>query len=47
MARRFLTKKTHRFHFVDTDGDRKSYVLILGDDRQALFNQIRPMITDL
>jgi competence protein ComEC len=32
MARRFLNKKTHRFYFVDTDGERKSYVLIFGDE---------------
>ena len=32
MAVRFLNKKTHRFHFVDEDGKRKSYVLIFGDE---------------
>ena len=32
MAVRFLDKKTHRFYFVDADGDRKSYVLIFGDE---------------
>ena len=32
MAVRFLDKKTHRFYFVDEDDDRKSYVLIFGDE---------------
>ncbi len=32
MAVRFLDKKTHRFHFIDEDGDQKSYVLIFGDE---------------
>jgi hypothetical protein len=31
MAVRFLDKKTHRFYFVD-NGERKSYVLIYGDE---------------
>ncbi len=32
MARRFLNKKTQRFYFLDESGDRKSYVLIFGDE---------------
>lgn len=32
MAVRFLDKKIHRFHFIDEDGERKSYVLIFGDE---------------
>jgi len=32
MARRFLNKKTHRFYFVNENGDRKSYVLTFGDE---------------
>jgi competence protein ComEC len=31
MAQRFLNKKTHRFYFVNDDGERKSYVLTYGD----------------
>ena len=36
MAVRFLDKKTHRFYFVDENGDRKSYVLIYGDEVNTL-----------
>jgi hypothetical protein len=36
MAVRFLDKKTHRFYFRDGDGDRKSYVLIFGDEVDTL-----------
>ena len=32
MAQRFLNKKTRRFHFVDENGDDKSYVLTFGDE---------------
>ncbi len=32
MARRFLDKKTHRFYFLDQNGDRKNYVLTFGDE---------------
>lgn len=32
MARRFLEKRTHRFYFLNEDGERKSYVLIYGDE---------------
>lgn len=32
MAVRFLNKKTHRFYFVSKPGERKSYVLIFGDE---------------
>lgn len=32
MAIRYLNKKTHRFYFVNADGERKSYVLIQGDE---------------
>lgn len=32
MALRFLNKKTERFYFVNEDGERKSYVLIFGDE---------------
>ena len=32
MARRFLNKKTHRFFFVNENDERKSYVLIFGDE---------------
>ena len=32
MAQRFLNKKTHRFFFVNENGQRKSYVLTFGDE---------------
>jgi len=32
MAKRFLDKKTHRFYFVNENDERKSYVLIFGDE---------------
>jgi beta-lactamase superfamily II metal-dependent hydrolase len=32
MAQRFLDKKTHRFYFVNENGQRKSYVLTFGDE---------------
>ncbi len=32
MAQQFVNKKTHRFHFVDDNGDDKSYVLTFGDE---------------
>jgi len=32
MAQRFLNKKTRRFYFVNDNGERKSYVLIYGDE---------------
>lgn len=32
MAKRFLNKKTRRFYFVTENGERKSYVLIFGDE---------------
>lgn len=32
MAQRFVNKKTHRFYFVNDDGERKSYVLTYGDE---------------
>jgi competence protein ComEC len=32
MARRFVKKKTQQFHFVNEDGERKTYVLIYGDE---------------
>lgn len=36
MALRFLDKKTHRFYFVDDDGQRKSYVLTFGDEMETV-----------
>ena len=36
MAVRFLSKKTHRFYFLDETGNRKSYVLIFGDEVDTL-----------
>ena len=36
MAQRFLNKKTHRFYFVNQDGERNSYVLIFGDEVNTL-----------
>lgn len=38
MATRFLDKKTHRFSFVNDDGDSKSLVLIFGDEVDAPAN---------
>ena len=32
MARKFVNKKTHRFHFLNDAGEKKSYVLIFGDE---------------
>ena len=39
MARRFLNKKTHRFYFLNSAGQRKSYVLIFGDEVNTLQGQ--------
>lgn len=36
MAIRFLNKKTHRFYFFNVAGERKSYVLIFGDEVNTL-----------
>jgi competence protein ComEC len=36
MAVRFLNKKTHRFYFVNEEDERKSYVLIFGDEVNTL-----------
>ena len=36
MARRFLNKKNHRFHFVDSNGEDQSYKLIFGDEVNTL-----------
>lgn len=36
MTIKFLDKKTHRFYFTNSDGERKSYVLIYGDEIKSL-----------
>ncbi len=36
MAKRYLAKKTHRFHFLDADHTPRSYVLIFGDEIDTL-----------
>lgn len=36
MAQKFVNKKTHRFHFVTDDSEKKSYVLIFGDEVKIL-----------